>query len=173
MVIQWLGDTLAPLIASGHTRWADRCLGAAPGYGTYRAKDGGYVAVGAEEVKFWRALCERLGRPDLAQADPVATGAEGKRIRTALSECFATRTRAEWEQVFADDSVPCDPVLDPSEVAQSDYVRAREMLVHTETIDGQQLTIPGFPIKYSQRPCTERRRAPALGEDNHELLGWS
>jgi crotonobetainyl-CoA:carnitine CoA-transferase CaiB-like acyl-CoA transferase len=172
VVIQWLGDTLAPLLHSAAAASPDRrFLGESPGYGTYRTKDGKYMAVGAEESKFWRALTERLGRPDLSDSNPLATEDEGKRLRAALAECFAARTRKEWEQVFADDAVPCDPVLDPAEIPDSDYVRVREMLVKTETIEGDELAIPGFPIKFANRPCVERRRAPAHGEDNRDLLG--
>ena len=51
----------------GHVqaRGADLLTGGVPCYGVYATQDGRYLAVGALEGKFWRALCEAIDRPDL------------------------------------------------------------------------------------------------------------
>ena len=62
----------------GHAqpRGGDLLTGGVPCYGVYATQDGRYLAVGALEGKFWRALCEALDRPDLV-AGQLATGRAG------------------------------------------------------------------------------------------------
>jgi acyl-CoA thioester hydrolase len=43
------------------------------------------------------------------------------------------------------------------------------MLVTTETVEGDPITIAGFPIKYDRAPGAERLRSPALGEHNDKI----
>src|SRR3982751_1800903 len=45
-------------------RGEDLLTGGVPCYGVYATSDGRWLAVGALEAKFWRTLCETLGRMD-------------------------------------------------------------------------------------------------------------
>ena len=92
--------------------------GAYPCYGTYRAADGRYLAVGALEVQFWRAFCEGLGREDLLarQFDPEAIA--------VVAEAMATRPSGEWLDRFADDACVAS-VRTPAEALDDEYVRRR------------------------------------------------
>lgn len=71
--------------------------GGSPWYTTYRTRDGGYVAVGAVERRFYAELLSVLG---LADADlPDQYDREGwPRLRAAFAEVFATRSRNEWKR---------------------------------------------------------------------------
>jgi alpha-methylacyl-CoA racemase len=84
-------------------------------YGTYRAGDGKWLAVGAIEAKFFANLCAALGCPDLAgsQYDDSAQAA----IRAAFAAAFATRERDEWVAVLAGADTCVAPILEISEVA--------------------------------------------------------
>src|SRR4030095_13279265 len=46
-------------------RGSDLLTGGVPCYGVYPTSDGRWLAVGALEEKFWKALCEAIERPDL------------------------------------------------------------------------------------------------------------
>ena len=46
-------------------RGQDALSGGLPCYGVYETSDGGYMALGALEIKFWQAFCEAVARPDL------------------------------------------------------------------------------------------------------------
>lgn len=172
VMVQWVGDALAGALVQrqdeplAHTRF----LGSSAGYNVYRTADDEHMAVGASEPAFWRELCVRLDRADLADADPLAGGAEGERLRGELSTVFRMRTRAEWEEIFSDGRVPCDPVLDLGEVSSSEHVAAREMLSSIETIDDGSLPVPGFAIKFANNPCRQRLAPPDFGEGNTALL---
>jgi crotonobetainyl-CoA:carnitine CoA-transferase CaiB-like acyl-CoA transferase len=65
-------------------RGEDLLTGGVPCYGVYATQDGRYLAVGALEAKFWRALCETLERPDLI-ARQFATGADAQSVRAELT----------------------------------------------------------------------------------------
>ena len=100
--------------------------GGAPFYDTYVCQDGGYVAVGALERKFFRALVQRLGLED----DPAFHGdhldrARWPAIRARLTETFAKRPRDEWHVLFRDTECCVAPVLSLAEAAADEHNVAR------------------------------------------------
>jgi alpha-methylacyl-CoA racemase len=86
----------------------------APFYDTYETADGGFVAVGALEAKFYAELLAGLG---LAGADlPGQHDRAGWPVlRAMFAEVFATRTRDEWAEVFAGSDGCVAPVLNAAE----------------------------------------------------------
>ena len=86
----------------------------APFYDTYQTADGGYVAVGALEAKFYAELLAGLG---LSAADLPGQHdrADWPVLRARFAEVFATRTRDEWAEVFADSDGCVAPVLNAAE----------------------------------------------------------
>jgi alpha-methylacyl-CoA racemase len=96
-------------------------------YGTYRAADGKYVAVGAIEHKFFANLCRALGCDEFTplQMDDDAQPA----IRAAFAAAFATRTRDEWVEVLGDADTCVAPVLQVAEVPGDPQFAARSVVV--------------------------------------------
>jgi crotonobetainyl-CoA:carnitine CoA-transferase CaiB-like acyl-CoA transferase len=77
----------------------DILTGGVPCYNHYRTRDGRYLAVGALEAKFWKRLCDTIGRPDLESLG-MARGEEGRRVREALDGIFAAQDSDHWLRVF-------------------------------------------------------------------------
>jgi alpha-methylacyl-CoA racemase len=92
-------------------------------YGTYRAGDGKWLAVGAIEAKFFANLCAALGCPQLAGAQWEDEAQPA--IRAAFAAAFATRTRDEWVQALAGADTCVAPVLEVSEVTAYPQFAAR------------------------------------------------
>src|SRR5262249_12759309 len=119
---------LGNLLAGGAAprRGAERLTGGGANYGVYETADGEYLAVGALEPKFWVAFNQALGRKgDLAE---LAGGpAEQAQVRAEVAAILKTRTRAEWERVFADGDTCVEPVLRPEEMAAHPLHRARRI----------------------------------------------
>lgn len=92
-------------------------------YGVYTAGDGGHLAVGAIEGKFFRNLCRLLGVEQYADAqyDP----SRQDEIRQGLQERFRTRSRDEWTALLADKDTCVAPVLAISEVAANAHLRSQ------------------------------------------------
>jgi len=104
----WRHHVLAriTLEASGRTPQPGRDLlsGGAPCYGAYRCADGRFMAVGALEMKFWRALCEALGRPAWIERHwsrgLVPGSAESMALRDEVAAVFAAQPMAHWAALF-------------------------------------------------------------------------
>jgi crotonobetainyl-CoA:carnitine CoA-transferase CaiB-like acyl-CoA transferase len=133
-------------------------------YRVYRAGDGKYLAVGALEPQFWRALCERIGLEGLIDLhlDPGEQGS----LAAKLSEVFATRPRDEWVAEFADLDACVGPVNDVAEALTDSQAAHRGLLAD---IKGKPVG-PGPAIKLPSDPPGELRPAPGLGEHTDEVL---
>lgn len=118
--------------------------GGAPFYDTYVCADGEYVAVGAIEGQFWAEVVDVLGLHDAPARTDVAQWAE---LRRRMAEVFATRTRDEWAEVFADRPACVTPVLRLGEVPHHPHMAARGSMV---TQDG--ITRPAAAPRFSRTP---------------------
>lgn len=132
-------------------RWLDErgvniLDGAAPFYDTYACRDG-YVAVGAIEPQFYAALCARLGLAVDAQFDRAGWPAR----KAELAALFATRTRDEWEAVFAEDDLCFAPVLTFAEAAAHPHAVARDSFAAPEGVV-QPVPAPRFSATPADAP---------------------
>jgi alpha-methylacyl-CoA racemase len=85
-------------------------------YNLYETADGGWVALGALEKKFWTGFCARAGLPVTATEDDV---------RAAMR----TKTRAEWLNHFADSDVCLTSVYSRAEARNDSHLAARASAV--------------------------------------------
>lgn len=164
--LSWLAMPSAAALASGRAegRGEGVLAGGAVCYRPYRCADGRYVTLAALEPKFWRAFCAGVGREDLL---PSAYERPGSSVHHELEALFAARTREEWTAFAAERECCLEPVLDLTEVLESELVRAREMVV---ALAGG-MRVLGTPIKLSRTPGgPARAAAPGLGEHTEEVL---
>jgi alpha-methylacyl-CoA racemase len=136
-------------------------------YFPYETKDGKWVSLGALEPKFFHNWCDGVGRPELKekQFEHPATDAGAE-----VAAVFKQRTRDEWTTFAAEHDCCLEPVLDLDEALRSELVRAREMVVELEQPGIGTVKQVGFPIKLSRTPASIRHPAPALGEQDAEVL---
>ncbi|WYZ38710.1 hypothetical protein EsH8_III_000624 [Colletotrichum jinshuiense] len=90
--------------------------GGCPYYDTYETKDGRYVAVGALEPQFFRALVQGLGLAGQGWEENRFDRERWGELREAFTSVFKSRTRAEWEKVFDGTDACCTPVLEYHEL---------------------------------------------------------
>jgi crotonobetainyl-CoA:carnitine CoA-transferase CaiB-like acyl-CoA transferase len=138
-------------------------------YRPYECKDGGWVACGALEPKFWQAWCRGSGREDLIEQQFAPPGSDGHKL---VEAAFRERTRAEWETFAAEHDCCLEPVLELDEALDSELVRAREMVVELEQPGASApVKLLGLPIKLDRTPGDPSRApGPALGEHTDEVL---
>jgi crotonobetainyl-CoA:carnitine CoA-transferase CaiB-like acyl-CoA transferase len=146
-------------------RGEDLLTGGVPCYGVYPTKDGRWLAVGALEGKFWRAMCATIAREDLV-AGQFASGDEGARVRAELDAVFGTRTLADWTAHFAGVDACVTPVATPDEALDDAQFAARGMIVTGD--DGSRAYAP--PWRLSDHRFRVARDAPAQGQHTIELL---
>lgn len=94
--------------------------GGCPWYDTYECKDGGYMAVGALEPKFFSKLFRGLRLSEEWMEKRNDRG-NWPRLKGEMRMRFLQRTRKEWERVFNGTDACCTPVLSQSELEESDY----------------------------------------------------
>lgn len=105
------------LKATGRTPVPGRDLlsGGAPCYGVYRTGDGRHLAVGALELKFWRALCQAIGRSEWAaqhwSLGLAVGGPASLALRSELAAVFAAQPLAHWVAMFETVDACVTPVL--------------------------------------------------------------
>jgi alpha-methylacyl-CoA racemase len=83
-------------------------------YRTYATRDGRHLTVGALEPKFFRRLCELIGRTELSDLQYT----EDQDALAVQLECvFASETLEHWLGVFENDDVCVGPVATLEEAA--------------------------------------------------------
>ncbi|MFZ4516118.1 MAG: CaiB/BaiF CoA transferase family protein [Acidimicrobiia bacterium] len=100
----------------------------APFYDTYRTSDGHYVAIGALEPQFYAQLIQGLG---IAETDLPAQGdrSQWPVLRERISAAIASKTRAEWDEIFAGSDACYAPVLTMREAAEHPHAQARQAMI--------------------------------------------
>jgi crotonobetainyl-CoA:carnitine CoA-transferase CaiB-like acyl-CoA transferase len=83
-------------------------------YRIYATADGRHLTVAALEPKFFRRLCELIGRPELAGRQ---WDAEQEPLAAELAEVFGAQPLETWMEVFGDEDVSVGPVATLEEAA--------------------------------------------------------
>ena len=138
--------------------------GGAPFYAVYACADGRYVAVGAIEEPFYRALLHGLGL-DPARLPDRLDAAQWPALRRVLAERFALRGRDEWLAVFAGTEACVTPVLTAAEAGEHPHLDARGTYVLD---DG--LVQPAPAPRFSRTAAKVPPPAPEPGRDTREIL---
>jgi alpha-methylacyl-CoA racemase len=138
--------------------------GGAPFYATYRCADGGFVAVGALEPKFFAAFAQGIGLDEAfvrAQYDRRRWPA----MREAIAALLVAQTRDHWAVRFDGSDACVAPVLTLAEAPAHAHAQARQAYVE---IDG--VVQPGPAPRFSRSTPDTPRPAPALGADGAAVL---
>ena len=166
-MVDGVATLLAPyfgMVAAG--TWRDRrddnlLDGAAHFYGVYATADGGHLAVGAMERKFYAELCDRLGVDVPHDDDEPATWAEH---RAALAARFAEKPRDEWERILDSPGCCVTPVLSLAEAPHHPHLVARRTFLDVDCVT-QPAPAPRFSRSKPGAPSS-----PALPGDHTRVL---
>jgi alpha-methylacyl-CoA racemase len=147
-------------------RGANMLDGGVPWYDTYATSDGRWMAVGALEPQFYDELVQVLELdPDLAdRSDPQ----RWPEIRRALTRTFATRTQAEWAELFEGTDACVAPVLSLREAADHPHLAKRSTYVEVGGV-----VQPAPAPRFSRTASATPEAPPAIGQDTRDvLLAW-
>jgi len=141
----------------------------------FRTSDGEVLLIHLSSPdKFWRSLCEAVGREDLLTRPAFAR--HGNRVKgydavmKELEPTFASRTQAEWLEILTAHEVPCAPVNRVSQTLVDPQVRHLGIVeVEEDPVLGR---IPRFrpPVTWSGLTPDLVSRPPTLGEHTEEIL---
>jgi len=143
-------------------------------YRVFQSRDG-YFAMAAGNNALWRAVCETLGRDDLLSdprfATPTTRAHHQEALREILEQVFATADNATWLARLRAAGVPCAPINAYSEVLADPQVEHMGWVQPIDLPNGRQTRTFASPVRLSGVGPPVRRRPPALGEHNDEILG--
>jgi len=150
---QALLGSIAQAVQNAEFDGANLLDGSTPFYRCYRCRDGGEVAVGALEPRFYAALLAGLGlTPEDA---PQYDRSRWPEITGRFAAIFATRDRDDWTARFEGTEACVTPVLTLSEAVANAHNRARG------TFDASGAPAPA-PLFDGVRPGGETATAPTI-----------
>ena len=136
-----------------------------------------WVAVAVTTDEQWAALCEVLGRSDLADepalGDHAGRRAAQERLDEALEQWAADQPVADAVEALVGAGVPCAEVVSPGAVDRNPQLVARGFFEPmTRAVIGLH-HIPSLPYRFASRGDRPWHRTPAplIGEHNDEVLG--
>lgn len=137
------------------------------GYGTFRAHDGGWLALGViGEDHLWQAVCTALGIEELQRATFAERVARAADLNEAIAQRVGALERDEAVRVLREAGAPVAPVLTRAQMAQLDHFRTRGTV-----LSGPDGTVSlGHPARYERRPPLPPAPPPEPGAHNEE--GW-
>jgi benzylsuccinate CoA-transferase BbsF subunit len=137
------------------------------------------IAVGGEDE--WRALCQAMGQPQLANDPRFKTAEARKQNEDALDDIITAWTSGNdrWEiaHKLQAAGVAAFPSMSNKDLADDPHLRERGYLVGLEHPEVGRRKHAGIPWKMSGTPCEVRAAAPVRGSNTDEvlksLLGYS
>jgi crotonobetainyl-CoA:carnitine CoA-transferase CaiB-like acyl-CoA transferase len=157
-----------------YPRW-DRAKAGNPIYNHYKCKDGRWLALAhLQPDRYWPNVCRAMGIAEL-EHDPRFNTVEArhnnaKELVSILDKRFATKTAAEWIEIFKKENVICALIQTTSEVVNDPQALANEYIIWVDDPVRGKTKQVGFPWVFSQTPVSVRRVAPELGEHTGEIL---
>jgi crotonobetainyl-CoA:carnitine CoA-transferase CaiB-like acyl-CoA transferase len=166
-------------IQAGRFVWTDsesrevaRDSGAGGLTGIHPTKDGGlYISVHSNH--FFAALCELIGRPELARDRRCATmrsrAAHAAELVPELRAALAARSALEWEEIFGE-RVPCAAVRPIEDMFDHPQVIAEDLVTTLDhPVVGRYRTMTK-PIKFADTPGPPPTPSPVFGQHSDEIL---
>ncbi|MDT3723903.1 CaiB/BaiF CoA-transferase family protein [Streptomyces sp. DSM 41972] len=143
-------------------RGANLLDGGCPYYGTYETADGGHMAVGALEPRFYAEFLRLLDLPGLEAAHTDIT--RWPELRARVAERFASRTRDAWTAVFEGTDACVAPVLSLREAPHHPHLAARSTFT-----DHAGIIQPAPAPRFSATPATVRTGPARPGADTEDV----
>jgi CoA:oxalate CoA-transferase len=141
--------------------------------GTFKGPQGWIVILVLDRQ--WPSLVRAMGNPELMDDPRFATGADRgknqKELVALIEEWLHTFPSDEAAlQVLEEYRIPSAPVMSIVDTLSHEYFKARAMVRTVPDPLLGEVTIPGFPLKFSAFPELPAIQAPLLGEHNAEVL---
>ena len=144
----------------------ERALGGNALYNIYETKDGDFVVLAGQELKFAKNLLEPLGRPDLVKLCKLPPGPGQNPVREFLVGIFKQKNKIEWIEWFKGRDVAFAPMKTLPEALDDAHFKARGMVLK----DARGWDHLGVPIKFVDEPAQPNFDPPAHGQHTAAIL---
>ena len=147
--------------------------GGTPPRGAYPVKDGDIATIfGLDPL--WGRFCQVLGLEHLID-DPrfkndEARSEHAEELYPLLDEAFGKKTRAEWQQLFREARLRCDPALTYEELCSHPQTEANDAIVSVNHLARGKMKMLNVPFKLRKTPVEVQVPPPLLGQHSREIL---
>ena len=150
----------------------DRTAPMSPTANSYCTKDGKWFWISGLGSG-WKNFCEVIGRPDLVDSDLFKryyTSDESKHaLIQILDEVFASKSRAEWNDIFNRHNFLFGRAASPAEVVADEQAEANGFFADLGH-PGEEMRVIASPVKFTQNPSAVKGPAPEIGQHTEEML---
>ena len=141
---------------------------------TYRCSDGKFIIIGANGDSIFKRLCEKMGRPDMAE-DPRFADNAGRvdyepEIDAAITEWTGSMDSETALKLLEEAVVPSGAIYSVVDMMADEHFKARGLFEEVE-YNGKKLKIPGMVPKLSETPGRTDWPGAEVGAFNEEILG--
>jgi crotonobetainyl-CoA:carnitine CoA-transferase CaiB-like acyl-CoA transferase len=151
-------------------------------HGIFRCQgDDRWVSIACGSESEWRALCQVMGKPELAEDPRFNTLASRKAneddLEAIIEDWTSSRDPFQVTKELQAVGIAAFPPLMNREVLEDPHLNERNFFVEKEHPEVGVRKHAGIPWKFSGTPLQVQRAAPVLGQDNDyvygELLGMT
>ena len=144
-------------------------------FGPYTFKDGEQLFITCGTDNSFRGLCEVLGRPDLCAEDSKFYTMNGRMVHREeldkiIIDLLMQYDSKEFSEMMLAHRLPFGPIYNIKQIAESDVMAARDMVVTAKYPTGQTYRVTGNPIKMSDMERQTEFEAYPLGYHTMEVL---
>jgi crotonobetainyl-CoA:carnitine CoA-transferase CaiB-like acyl-CoA transferase len=133
----------------------------------------GALYISVHSNHFFAALCELIGRPELASDPRCATMRSRAEHAAALlpevRNALAERTALEWEEIFRE-QVPCAAVRPIEDMFDHPQVVAEDLVTTLDHPEVGRYRTMTKPVKFSDTPGPAPTASPVFGQHSDEVL---
>jgi len=142
--------------------------------GTYKVKDGGYVALIVANEFMWERFCKAIGREDLRDDPRFQEGSLRVKNRDILEpiveEWMAARTKDEVIAALLKHGLPVGPVQTTEDLVNCPHLKKRKMLLEIDDPIAGKRVFAKSPFRMTQVKEVPARTAPDLGQHTESIL---
>ena len=118
-------------------------------------------------VKLAQAMGHAEWTADPRFSDGRKRAANREALVAVMQPVLLTRPRQDWLGIIGEAGVPCAPVNNIAELAESEQLQAMDML---RTLPGSGIDVVGLPLSFDRQRPHPRTDSPKLGQHNDEIL---
>jgi formyl-CoA transferase len=141
--------------------------------GVFKTKDG-HLNIAVTGHAIWERFCAAVDRKQwLEQADYKNSKLRSQNrdaLNAEIDSITATKTSAEWVDIFNKAGVPCGPIYSIDQMFADPQVKHLGLAQESARSDGSRLGLVGQPFTLSRTASRIAVRPPDLGEHTDEIL---